>query len=423
MASRWTWTAIVLGALGLSEARGQAPVSYPGLPGLPGPVSPPGGPPPEAAPPAAPPGPSNAFAGKPEAPPEFCPPQGPGPIGFMPGPPRLPDNGFTEKCNDPPYYQCFVELGALALKRNQLGHSYIAVRDPGINIPGIPNNVDTGNRPPANAPTIFDYNEIHPTYNWGGRLRASVTHPLGAFEFVGFYLGENSWSAQTVNPGRLDLPFGNFATPIGFQGNNGLWLQADRAIAVLDTGIISAELNYRNRITCDCELIYGVRYIDLLERYRITTDDDGIVRRPIDPTNIATVTSKVHNHIVAPQFGVAWECEVSPETLAFGVTAKGAWGANFMEANRTLTRGDGFPGFDEPRTRTLFSHIYDLNIHVDWFFTEHCRLRGGYQLLWVVNIPEAHEQINFNLANPGGTRNEQGSIFFHGPMVEFVFVY
>ena len=87
------------------------------------------------------------------------------------------------------------------------------------------------------------------------------------------------------------------------------------------------------------------------------------------------------------------------------------------------TRGDGLIGFDVPRRNVQVSHLYELSFHLDWWFTQNWRLRGGYNLLWVVNVPEAHEQINFNLAVPDGNRREHGSIFFHGPMIEFVFVF
>ena len=43
---------------------------------------------------------------------------------------------------------------------------------------------------------------------------------------TGFWLPESKNSADAVLPGQIDQLFRN--TPIGFEGNNGLWLQADR---------------------------------------------------------------------------------------------------------------------------------------------------------------------------------------------------
>jgi hypothetical protein len=50
-------------------------------------------------------------------------------------------------------------------------------------------------------------------------------------------------------------------------------------------------------------------------------------------------------------------------------------------------------------------------------------VRAGYDLLWVVNVPVAKDQIDFDLSNPAGMRNDHGTQFFHGPQIELQFMF
>ena len=42
---------------------------------------------------------------------------------------------------------------------------------------------------------------------------------------------------------------------------------------------------------------------------------------------------------------------------------------------------------------------------------------------WVVNVPEAVDQVDFDLSHTPGIKNKHGSIFYHGPMVELQFLF
>ena len=94
-------------------------------------------------------------------------------------------------------------------------------------------------------------------------------------KFTGFYLAQYTRSGAIALPGQIDLPFVNM--PLGFEGDNGLWLQADRTITAFSSALADAELNYRysNGGIQETELIAGVRYVDLRENLSTYTDDDG----------------------------------------------------------------------------------------------------------------------------------------------------
>src|SRR5262249_31498365 len=144
-----------------------------------------------------------------------------------------------------------------------------------------------------------------------------------------------------------------------------------------------------------------------------------------DPFRVATYSLRTHNRIVGGQLGFDWENPVPycHRWLAFGWYTKGAWGVNFLDVDVTLTRGDGFEGPPGHRSTTQFAHLYETAMFLDLFFTDRCRLRMGYTALWAVQVAEGIGQFSFDLAQRVGNPNDNGSIFYHGPMVEFHFLF
>jgi hypothetical protein len=263
---------------------------------------------------------------------------------------------------------------------------------------------------------------LNPKFSWGGRGTLGYRWDNQAVEISGFYLPQTSVSHITTNPGRIDLPFIN--APVGFEGDNGLWLQADRTVMTLQTTLGNAEFNYRFSPSAGMglDLLAGIRYLDLRDRFSILTDDDGLTVMPVNPTTIATYTDQVHNHILAFQLGADWEYPLR-RWVAFGFFAKGAWGANFLDADVSLTRGDGLVGIDAHTNRTVFSHLYETGFFLDWYLGDRARLRTGYNAMWVVDVASGPSQLNFDLSNPFGALNTHSSIFYHGPVVELHFLF
>ncbi|MCI0457067.1 MAG: hypothetical protein L0Z62_08815, partial [Gemmataceae bacterium] len=259
--ARW-WMGAVLVTLGLAgRAAAQPMVPPPGgsgpmpmvptMMGGPGPASQAASLPQAGSPAGESPGPMShaPFPGDPVplGGPEFCPPGG----SHAPDSPlSLPNDGSPNAFGgeDSPESRgpvCYVTIGWMALTRERLGHGPIAYLDPGTTIPGVPFNTDTGNGVSPNAPVALDFKDIHMNLNPG--VRATVGYRDGdhAIEASGFYLFQTDSPAIAGIPGRLDLLFAAFPSPIGFQGNNFLWLQADQVRATVETTLASAEVNYR----------------------------------------------------------------------------------------------------------------------------------------------------------------------------------
>jgi hypothetical protein len=342
-------------------------------------------------------------------------------------------------CDEDPCSCCYMgyyaNIGALGLQRERPHGPALGFLDPGINIPGLPQFVDTGNPPTRFDPIILKAGDVDPNILWGPKVTVGYRYGDYRIEASGFYLPQQN-STLTLNvPRRIDLPFNNFLSatqfPLGFSGNQGLWLQADQVRTNVQSALGSAELNYRfgPRNTYGFEWIIGVRYVDFDERFGIFTDDEGLtvvdVNGNPDPTRQALYTVRTHNRILAPQIGFESECYLMP-TFALGVAAKGAWGVNFLDTDVLLQRGDGFIGPAAPNTHsftTIFSMLYEANLFADWVFNEQIRFRAAFNLLWMAHIAEASQQVDFDLTNRFGRQDHKGSVLYYGPSFELHFVF
>jgi hypothetical protein len=185
----------------------------------------------------------------------------------------------------------------------------------------------------------------------------------------------------------------------------------------------NAEINGRHW-SDDCpglQCLLGFRYFDLEERLGIFTDDDGILiqnnQLQPDPVRQALYFTRTHSHILAPQLGFEYDMPFL-SWLSFDFLAKGAWGVNFYDIQKVLKRGDGFVGFNQSHSASTFSHMYEIGAFADFSIFERLHLRAGYEAFWVLHVPEASSQVEFDLANQFPRTKDDGSIFYHGPVIE-----
>jgi Putative beta barrel porin-7 (BBP7) len=350
----------------------------------------------------------------------------PGPISPLAAPQGPPDclslpgnhsNAFPcEKC--PPQEFCYFSIGAQGLVRQKPGQGGIAVLDA--------QNLDTGIAPPTGRPLVQQFNDINQNVNFGPRFTVGyLFDDSKSIEFTGFYIFDNYNSIQTDKPGRIDVFFNN--APLGFEGDNGLWLQADRLRTQFNSRIASGELNYRytDKAVTDVEVLLGVRYVDQREALNIYTGDDDLTVRDVngnpDPVRSATYFVGCNNRMICPQLGLEYSKCVGP--FAFGITAKGAWGVNLIDVETKLNRNDGLVGFDTHRNTSNFGQIYDIGAYVDFSILERLRLRAGYNAMWLTGVATAVDNLDFNLSNPSGRQSNHGSIFYQGPTMELQFLF
>ena len=286
--------------------------------------------------------------------------------------------------------------------------------------------LDTGFAAPPNSPVAERFKDLVPGMNWGVRGTYGYLFNDQAVEVSAFYIFQQSVSQNVDAPGNLDAFF--IHPPLGFEGDNGLWLQADRVGSVFQSSLFNGELNYRcwNVGISGLEFIAGVRYMDQREKLSIFTSDDDLVlqarNRPPDPKRDATYSVLARNHILAPQVGLDYNAPIW-RFLSWGFDGKAGVGPNWANTNTVLQRGDGFVGINDHHNHLSASQVYEAGFFLDFHILDRLRLRGGYQAFWLVDVTTSQDQIDFNLANRSGTQNHTGSIFYHGPMVELQFLF
>jgi hypothetical protein len=345
------------------------------------------------------------------------------------GPPpelSLPDNhSGAFQCEEfAPECAAYLHLGAMGLMRQRLGSLPIAVLDQ--QAPPF-TGLDTGVVPPRGAPVVLNANQISENFQPIPTLTVGVTWcGQNSLEVTGWYMPSNRSQAVAALPGRLDALFGG-QTPFGFSGDNGMWLQDDVVTIQRETQLINAEVNYRrdNVAIEGCELILGARFIDWDETLKWYTGDDDLTFHSAlgapDPKREATYLVRGNNRLALLQAGFDWEHPVW-KFLTFGMQGKAGAGADFAEQTHTLTRGDGFVGFHNVRNEILFSQVYDVSMWFDFYFTERCKLRAGYQVLYMMGITVPEDGVNYNL-KVQDTFNRNGSVFYSGPMIELQFLF
>jgi hypothetical protein len=325
----------------------------------------------------------------------------------------------------PPEPQCgtYFYLGGQWLQRQRMGHAPVAVIDL-LNT----TNLDTGEAPVSGrfVTPALSFSDVHPDMAAGVRATIGYLFNDEAIEVTGFYVPENSASVGAAFAGRLDLFFRN--PPVGFEGDNGLWRQADLVRTTLKTDFTNAELNYRtwNNGVTGGEIIFGIRYTGEQEKLSIFTGDDDLVVRDInlnpDPTRQATYSIRTHNRLVAPQVGLEYHLPIR-NWLTFSVLGKVAAGVNIYDEEISLKRGDEVVQQNFRKTQTFFSEAGEAGVFLDICPLDRARFRAGYSAFLLTDVGVAEDQINYNLATPGITGVKRGSVFYHGPQFELEFLF
>jgi hypothetical protein len=257
---------------------------------------------------------------------------------------------------------------------------------------------------------LEDSHDIDPNLNWGPRGTLGYYLDNQAVEVTGFWIGDNHKTVSANGP--LAVPFSNPPGNFGFDPL--LFQRAAFAQTTLTHSVGSAELNYRSfdRLGSGAEVLFGVRYLDVQEKLAILTEDAGSV-----PTGQATDFTRTHNYIIAPQLGFDFNQSIK-RWLTLGATLKGAWGVNLVEEDTELKNGTQTIQRSAHQSFTNFGQVYEIDAYLECWLWERCRVKGGYTALWALGVSDVNAGVNFNLSDPQGHQSHDGSIFYHGPMVE-----
>jgi hypothetical protein len=139
----------------------------------------------------------------------------------------------------------------------------------------------------------------------------------------------------------------------------------------------------------------------------------GLQNSWAQPSNeaVAITNFSVDNDIIAPEFGVH---AVRPVWGIFEIDlmGKGAWGANFMQKDSYLIRGDGLTGFIRNRDELGSSGVFEFQLGMNFVPHPNIRLRAGWEAMIMCNIATATENIEFNLDRDTRPSNRDSVSFF-----------
>jgi hypothetical protein len=287
-------------------------------------------------------------------------------------------------------------------------------------------NLDTGLLSRPTILPVASTGDIDPSYRGAGRITLGYLKGNQAWEFNAFYAPEEENTLALGSQGRLAMGFGTPTGAIltGFEGNNGLWTQADRVVVTFRNTIGSAEALYRlwNGGVNGTDALIGFRYLHVRERLSIFTDDDAFVTNEFgqsDPLRQATYTAQVRTNFYGLTFGGEYSCPLWQNRVWFTGVGKLAAGVNHVVRNTSLIRGDGLVGFDVDREKIDFGHLYDLTLALDIHLLEKARLRIGYQGILLLGTTTPNAQINTDIARPQLQGFGSREVFYHGPQIEF----
>jgi hypothetical protein len=217
------------------------------------------------------------------------------------------------------------------------------------------------------------------------------------------YFGIDKWSAQeTAGPGDLF-----------FHASMGGGPDISSLDLKYETEFHSVEINLWDRMNRNFSFFGGFRWLNLEDDFRV----DGILA-PDDGNASFFGAYSANNNLYGFQVG-------GKGTLLdwgrLSIDGFGKAGIYYNDANTQFMAGS--PGFglllaEDDGGNAAFAGEFGINMNVR--LTSHFALRGGYQVLWLSGIAEAHNQIGTTAAGTGVTDiDPTGSLFLHGAHAGF----
>lgn len=257
-----------------------------------------------------------------------------------------------------------------------------------------------------------------------GGLKLTVGRKLGDWYAIeGSYFGLTTWNAfaavrdSTVNAnatlGNLASPFTNFGSPAvtGFDFNA---LASINNVSSLD----NYELNVRQRVDLPASelgayMLYGVRFIDLRERFEYRTESAS----PAPGGSDNAIDVETDNDLVGFQLGSILEWRIE-ERGWITVEMKGVVAHNDAAQTTTGSLSGLATTLDATRGETRTAFVGDLSVSVLYQFTPRLLGRVGYQSIWVDGVALASENLegDADLLTLGPPQLvHDGSLVYHGP--------
>lgn len=210
-----------------------------------------------------------------------------------------------------------------------------------------------------------------------------------------------------------------------------LWTDGELAVINYNFDLSGAELAYKrqifeyNRGDWELVLIGSVRYLNMSESFNFLFADiagpETIAKNPFDralanpdqpqaqPSSQATATyiAGIDNKIVGPEIGINAKYPFL-YLFSFDILGKAGFGANFLENEQGIIRGDGLVLYQYQKQVQSTSGFFEGHLGLTARVLPNVTLRGGWEYLWLINVGTAIGQIDFDLTRrPRPSNNEK----------------
>ncbi len=255
-------------------------------------------------------------------------------------------------------------------------------------------------------------------HEWGMRFTfGRTTDCVEGCEFT--YTGGFQWdmSAQIGNPaGALPGdPPGTFETVITsapapndvnvdvFDGGTNVF-QRQTYSAEYD----SFEFNRTSTGWDVVRLLYGIRYIDYSENYRLSVIDNAL-----GPNQTGLLQSNADNDLIGGQVGLDMGYPLG-ERLWSMIRARGGVFLNLTDATFRLDNDSTTEVFNRDEAREL-AGLLEFGTTLRYQLGESLSISGGYELWYIANVATAPGQLS-RVISPGvgSSVNDSEDVFLHG---------
>jgi len=289
---------------------------------------------------------------------------------------------------------------------------------------------ETGNE----AHQLTHTQDIELRWRWGGEIRFGRRFCCGqrAWEATYWTLDEFSGFVSTTHPNCVSTPLtvshiqfnGNPATN-WFDNAEGHRLWRTNEFQNVELNLIRNRFLFANDSPWEVDWSMGVRFFRFEERLTFGAVANGYAWGQ-DPSCEAYLTDRIINNLIGFQFGFNADYFLSQRCRLFVSPTVGIYG-NHMNNYFHAYLGDGtgatqsyYPGTYPVRSsKNGVSFLTEVDLGVDWQFSQRWSARIGYRLLATTGVGLADEQFPPYIVDIPEIRNidHNGDLVLHGAFV------
>ena len=255
-----------------------------------------------------------------------------------------------------------------------------------------------------------------PDFDYEEGLRVTVGHRRDCSEgWEVSYVGPLQWETAGEASG---FPLDSYFSVPGGDVDISAFNQAEYHRQTFESELHSFEVNQRFYDWDTMSCLYGVRYIDLEEKYGFQS------LGPLPLAEQGQFNSEVNNRLIGPQCGldIFYPVGASNRLTLIGKTKLGVY-ANFAEGDVQMVNA-GVAQINNSDDEVAFAFQGELGIQAKLQLTRRLSIQGGYELWYLYGLASANESALAPLSRSTGRNLEcEEDTWFHGATLGGTFVW